>query len=176
MRLKGMWFLFVPALLFAHPTPRSLLVGAALAMIGSSIRTWSAGCIHKDRVLTVTGPYAHERNPLYVGSFLIGMGAAYSAGQWYYLPIVVVFFWLAYGRTVEEEAGALLEKFGEEYTEYAASVRNFLPRLLPYRASGGRDQAGGTFSLSRYLRNREWEGLLGVVAGFGLLVTKMVWF
>ena len=35
---------------------------------------WAAGTIRKNRVLTTHGPYAFTRNPLYFGSFIIGIG------------------------------------------------------------------------------------------------------
>ena len=47
-----------------------------------------------------------------------------------------------------------------------------MPRLAPYRAP---DAGGASFSVSRYRRNREWEALLGALAGFAFLAAKMLW-
>ncbi|MDZ7630439.1 MAG: methyltransferase [Gemmatimonadaceae bacterium] len=43
------------------------------------MRAWSTGHIVKNQVLTTTGPYAHTRNPLYLGSFLMALGFALAA-------------------------------------------------------------------------------------------------
>jgi len=59
-----------------RPSPLTLGVGVALALGGLTIRAWAAGHIVKNDRLATTGPYAHTRNPLYFGSFLIAAGFA----------------------------------------------------------------------------------------------------
>ena len=59
----------------ARPTPAAIAEGAGLFALGAAVRTWAAGHIRKGEVLAVTGPYAHTRNPLYFGSFLMACGA-----------------------------------------------------------------------------------------------------
>ena len=51
-----------------RPSPLTLGVGVAMALIGLTIRAWAAGHIVKNDRLATTGPYAHTRNPLYFGS------------------------------------------------------------------------------------------------------------
>ena len=55
--------------------PAAIAAGALLFALGAAVRTWAAGHIRKREVLAVTGPYAHTRNPLYFGSFLMACGA-----------------------------------------------------------------------------------------------------
>jgi hypothetical protein len=50
-----------------------------------------------------------------------------------------------------------------------------VPRLAPYRAETASGAHGGGFTLERWRRNREYEALLGVLAGFAFLTAKMVW-
>src|SRR5262245_4513797 len=64
----------------AHPTAATVAIGLPLVLAGSLLRTWAAGHLLKTKELTLTGPYAYTRNPLYVGTFLIGMGFAIAAG------------------------------------------------------------------------------------------------
>lgn len=176
LRLKAVWLLVVPFLWLARPEPALLAAGVMLAALGLALRAWAAGVIHKERELSVGGPYAHTRNPLYLGSFLIGLGVTVAGGRWIFVLAFVAFFAWIYTRTIRSEARHLRDLFGEGYQEYARHVPVFLPRPLPWRrqetpASPGR----GAFSLERWRRNREYEALLGVVAGFAFLVVKMLW-
>jgi hypothetical protein len=178
-------------LLWAQPTARGLGWAGALAALGLLLRAWAAGTIRKDEVLATTGPYAFVRHPLYLGSFLIGLGLALAGGHWLWPLAVVAYFGLGYARALREEAERLTELFGHAYVEYAARVPAFLPRLRPYRApsrrgsavlGGGEGGGGGRpasaprplgFSWHQYVRNREWEALLGTLAALVLLAVKL---
>lgn len=171
LRLRTVWLLVVPFLWLARPTPRVLVVGTFLGACGLLIRGWAAGTIHKEEDLTTSGPYAYTRNPLYVGSFLLGIGVTVAGGLWYFVLAFVVFYLAVYGRTMRGEAELLTMLFGERYRHYSAHVPVFLPRLRPYRApEPGHTPAG--FRLTQYKRNREWEALLGAAAGFAFLAGK----
>jgi len=171
LRLRAVWLLILPFLWLARPTPLLLAVGAVLGTCGLLIRGWAAGTIHKEEDLTTSGPYAYTRNPLYVGSFLLGVGVTVAGGLWYFAVLFVLFYLGVYGKTMRGEARLLTELFGDRYRHYAARVPAFVPRLTPYRPSeSGHTPAG--FRFSQYKRNREWEAALGAVAGFAFLVGK----
>jgi protein-S-isoprenylcysteine O-methyltransferase Ste14 len=173
LRLRGVWLLVVPFVLLARPTPTLLAVGALIAALGVALRGWAAGLIRKDRELSTTGPYAHTRNPLYLGSFLIGLGAMLAGGRWELVLSFVVFYALVYGAVIRAEARALEERFGEPYLRWARAVPIFLPRAGAYR--GGTAEGGGPrFTFERWRRNREYEALLGVLAGFAFLTAKLL--
>lgn len=172
LRLKAVWLLVVPFLVLARPTPSSLAIGGVVAALGLAIRAWAAGTIHKERELTTSGPYAFTRNPLYLGSFFIGLGVTVAGGHWIWTALFVVFFVGVYARTMAEEARRLTELFGERYLRYARSVPAFLPRPIPYRPEDG--QTAG-FRMEQYVRNREWEALLGGMAAFAFLALKAWW-
>ena len=169
LRLKAVWLIVVPFFWFASPTPRLLAMGAALALVGLWIRGWSAGTIHKDQELTTSGPYAFTRNPLYLGSFFIGIGVSMAGGHWVWPVVFVLFYASVYSRTMAEEARHLSGLFPEQYAQYAAHVPGFVPRLTAYGAGHG------GFRWAQYRRNREWEALLGAFAAFGLLGAKGLW-
>lgn len=171
VRLKGIWLLLVPFFFFADPSPITIPIGAVLACVGVAIRAWAAGCIRKDRELAVRGPYAHTRNPLYLGSLFIGVGVTVAGGSPFFVGLFLLFFFVVYRRAIESEEADLEVEFGAAYRRYRTEVPFLLPRMTPYRPG----TPASRFSPSRYLKNREWEAALGVVAGFVFLVVKLVW-
>src|SRR5262245_42266653 len=65
----------------AHPTGRTLTIGAIVAAAGEALRVWAAGQLEKGREVTASGPYALTRHPLYAGSIIIGIGLAIACGS-----------------------------------------------------------------------------------------------
>ena len=169
LRLKLVWLLVIPFLWFATPTSSSILVGVALGLVGLLIRAWAAGTIQKEEQLTTTGPYAYTRNPLYIGTLLLGVGITLGGGSPIWVALFLLFYLTVYTRTVLGEVVLLGELFGERYEHYASRVPAFIPKLTPYQAPGGAD-AG--FSFARYRRNNEWEAALGFVSVFGYLTVR----
>ena len=75
-RIALSWIFAAAFLLLARPTPLSVAIGLVPVTAGALLRTWASGHIRKLQKLATAGPYAHTRNPLYAGSFLIA--AAWS--------------------------------------------------------------------------------------------------
>lgn len=171
LRLRAVWLLIIPFLWLARPTPALLVAGGGLATVGLLIRGWAAGLLRKEQVLATDGPYAHTRNPLYLGSFFLGLGVTLAGGQWYFVVIFVAFFLGIYGRTMRSEAELLEGLFGDAYRHYAGNVPLLFPRLTPYRAPEAAEP--GAFTFERYRGNREYEALLGAIAGFAFLALRM---
>jgi protein-S-isoprenylcysteine O-methyltransferase Ste14 len=171
LRLRAVWILIVPFLWLASPTPSLLAAGAGVAVVGLGIRAWAAGHIRKERELTTRGPYAHTRNPLYLGSFFVGLGFTIAGGRWLFVILFLAFFWWIYGRTIRGEAELLERRFGDEYRRYAERVPLVVPRAALYRAEGWE---GAGFDARRWRQNREYEALAGALAGFAFLVAKMM--
>src|SRR6267143_1787583 len=63
--------LAIAVLYFSRPTPPRILLGALTGVIGLWVRAYAAGYLQKQEVLTVTGPYAFTRTPLYLGSAIL---------------------------------------------------------------------------------------------------------
>ncbi|MEO8580166.1 MAG: isoprenylcysteine carboxylmethyltransferase family protein [Gemmatimonadales bacterium] len=162
-------FLFgISYLLVARPTPLTLAVGGAIAFIGVLVRAWASGHISKNERLATTGPYAHTRNPLYFGSFLIAAGFAIAA-HWALLLLVLAFFVLIYAPTMQRERANISGRFPEAYEAYAANVPAFVPRPTPWKATHPDD--GGGFSVQLYLKHGEWKAGLTYV----LVMTWLTW-
>jgi hypothetical protein len=176
IRLRIVWLAMPAFYLLARPEPTWLEAGLVVALTGTGLRAWASGTIRKNVVLAVSGPYAFTRNPLYLGSFLVGLGLTIGAGLWYLVAIYVVGFAGLYGWKMKLEERLLAERFGEPFREYAAEVPLFLPRVRPYRQPGGGPAArDGGFRLQQYLRHREYNVLLGIGLGFLALVLKLLW-
>lgn len=173
IRLRSVWLLVPIFLILAEPTLRLMLIGGALAVVGGVIRGWAACTIRKNRILTTTGPYAYTRNPLYLGSFLVGLGVVVGSGSFWLLALFLVFFTVVYTRTMRAEERHLEELFGEDFRNYAASVPLFIPRLRRYRC--GAEQRA-LFEFRRYFGVREWELALGLTLAFLALWGKLEWF
>ena len=172
VRLWGAWILAIVYFWLARPDAVSLWTGGAVVATGLIVRGWAAGVLEKDRELAQSGPYAFTRNPLYLGSFVIGVGAVVAGGRIWIGAVFLAFFTWTYRGAMARESGRLEERFGERYRRYRQAVPVFVPRLTPYRPTPEAVPAPARFSLSRYVRNREWEALLGGVAGMGLLALK----
>ena len=182
MRRGGTWvqrwrvplgFLFAPLFfLLAEPNARTLAAGGAIALLGLLTRAWAAGHIRKNDALATSGPYAHTRNPLYLGSFVMGVGftVAASGRWWQFVALGAAFAALFLGiylPVMRVEAQTLAARFGEQFEAYARAVPLFLPRPTAYR--GARETE---FDPKLYLRYREYRAALGLLAAFALLVLK----
>lgn len=166
-------FLFAAVyLVFARPSPLTFAVGVGIAFAGLLVRAWASGHIVKNDRLATTGPYAHTRNPLYFGSFLLAAGFG-IAGHLGLLLAVLVLFVLIYWPTMEKERGEVRGRFPEAYAEYERNVPAFVPRPVPWRGAGA--PAPEPFSFALYMRHKEWRAALGFAAALGWLIYRMSW-
>jgi len=155
----------------ARPTWRFIALGAMLIVPGLLMRALASGHVRKNEALATSGPYAYTRNPLYVGSLLIGIGFAVASRSWWVGVVLGVMFFAIYVPVIQGEEKFLRQKF-PDFEEYARRVPRLLPRITPYRS--GDD--GGGFSLDLYLKHREWNALLGAVAMTAGLIGKAMLF
>jgi len=158
------------ALFLARPTPRSILLGAAIGLIGLAIRAYSAGYLHKQEVLTTTGPYAYTRNPLYFGSGILAIGAAMAIRSLLAAALLFAYFALVYYFVMRREEVELRGKHGAAFDAFASSVPLFFPRLMPNRQPAA---ASGSFSWAQYKRNHEYEAAAGFL--LFLIVLAVIW-
>jgi protein-S-isoprenylcysteine O-methyltransferase Ste14 len=156
----------------ARPSWRSIALGAVLVVPGLLIRALASGHVRKNEALAVSGPYAYTRNPLYLGSLLMGLGFAGAARSWWVGLALIVMFFAIYIPVIRDEEAFLRQKF-PEFEDYMRRVPRMLPRLTPY--SGSTDESGG-FSLELYLKHREWNALLGVVGMMAALIVRLMLF
>jgi len=154
-------------LILAQPSVVLLLSGAAIMLAGLLLRAWSAGYLAKDQRLATGGPYSYTRNPLYLGSAVMGLGGAVAGRSWIMGVAFAAFFVLVYWPVMKREAQFLRREFPEAFEPYAKQVPLFFP-MLPRIPVGGEK-----FQWPLYLKNREYEAAAGYVSAVLFLALKM---
>jgi protein-S-isoprenylcysteine O-methyltransferase Ste14 len=152
----------------AKPTLKSVLIGVALVIPGLMIRALASGHLQKNEQLATGGPYAHSRNPLYLGSLILSVGFALAARSWWIVAGIVVLFFVIYLPVIRAEEIFLRERF-PQFEEYAREVPVFFPRM------SGFGKRSGSFSWGLYWKHREYNATLGSVAVMAALLAKLLW-
>jgi protein-S-isoprenylcysteine O-methyltransferase Ste14 len=159
-------FAFAAAYLYlARPTIATLITGALIAAVGVYLRAVASGQLRKNEELATAGPYSYTRNPLYLGSILIGIGFAVASRNIWVWILLGCMFVLIYSPVIREEETFLRSTF-PEFAAYAATV----PRLWP-RWSG--ESLTSQFSRDLYRKHREYNAIIGVAAMLVALVLKI---
>lgn len=165
----GIAFVFL-----AQPTLRLLYIGGGISLLGLLLRALAAGYLEKGRELATSGPYRFTRNPLYLGSFFIGVGFAIAAGSWILVLAFLGFFLLVYWPVMRREEKFLREKFGEAYDQYANTTSLFFPTFSVGAKAGQKPAPVEIFRWERYRKNHEYEAALGYIAGLVFLAIKLL--
>jgi protein-S-isoprenylcysteine O-methyltransferase Ste14 len=152
----------------ARPTWMSLAIGVLVALPGILLRALASGYVKKNEELATSGPYAHTRNPLYLGSLIMAVGFTIAARSLWVLIVTLVMFFAIYLPVIRAEEAFLRQAF-QNYDEYARNV----PRLFPRMTAFG--NAPGSFSLPLYWQHREYNAVLGTAALLAALVAKLLW-
>jgi protein-S-isoprenylcysteine O-methyltransferase Ste14 len=148
----------------SDPNVRSLAWGLPVSFAGLLMRGWAAGHVEKNRTLATGGPYAHVRNPLYVGTLLVAAGLAIASRSIILAALFALVFAAIYLPVVQLEEQHLRDIF-PDYADYAARVPALVPRLTGERS-------GRRFRSALYIANREYQAAAGLVAAVLLLVWK----
>jgi protein-S-isoprenylcysteine O-methyltransferase Ste14 len=160
---------------FAHPTTQTMLGGGVLAVFGEALRLWgiayagsltrATGSVGAPEVI-VAGPFAHLRNPLYVGNIMlyVGIGIMSNALFPWLVLATFVYFVFQYSQIVSLEEDFLEREFGDRYREFSSNVPRFVPRLVPYRSPAQeRQKSDWRASLKSETRTFQAIGLVIVI-------------
>jgi protein-S-isoprenylcysteine O-methyltransferase Ste14 len=150
--------LAIVVLWFARPTPCSITIGAIVGLIGLWLRAYAAGYLQKHEILSVRGPYARTRNPLYLGSAILAVGVAMATHSWVSSVLLCLYFTIFYPIVMRREEAELRERYGVSFDEYARVVPLFIPRVTAAKLHGS---GVGAFSLAQYKKNREYQAAIG---------------
>lgn len=159
----------------------SLIAGFIIAMVGELIRLWGVSWAGSETrttgtvggaFLIISGPFAHVRNPLYIGNILMYLGiGVMSYALFPYLQIVaLMFFVFQYYLIIKEEEEYLSKTYGKSYEDYIRKVPRFIPRLLPYK---DKDVKQPVFKLNAGLKS---EKRTLQAFGFVTITIFLLWF
>jgi protein-S-isoprenylcysteine O-methyltransferase Ste14 len=141
------------------PQPVAIAWSLALVVPGLWLRAYAAGYVKKNRELTMTGPYAYTRNPLYLGSMLIAAGFALALLSWPVALVLAAGFGVIYVPVIASEERFLRATF-PGFDAYCRRVPRLIPRLT-HAVHSGNESSAGSFSLVLYLKHREYNAAIG---------------
>src|SRR5689334_406784 len=171
-RVRAGYVLAIVVLWFARPTPWSIALGAVIGLAGLAVRGYAAGHLHKQDVLTVGGPYAHTRNPLYLGSAILALGVAVATRSWISAAVLGAYFAVVYSVVMRREEEELRGHHGAAFEEYSRTVPLFLPRIAAARTPRAN---AGAFSLQQYRKNHEHQAAIGYLLLLDVLLILWRW-
>lgn len=143
--LFGLIIAFLAAFLIrARPQwndwPAWKVLSAILVLLGLGIRALADGFagrhtrteqIEAPR-LSTGGLYSFVRNPIYLGSMVIGLGMVGLLSSWIALIPYFAVFAIFYFAVIPAEEQFLRRTFARQYEEYCQNVPRLLPRLTPW--------------------------------------------
>jgi hypothetical protein len=169
-----MGFIFAGVYIWlARPTFVSMAWSLVLVIPGLWLRGYAAGYVKKNAELTMTGPYAYTRNPLYLGSMLIAFGFAAASKSIVIVLLLAALFALIYIPVIRSEEAFLRSKFAD-FDTYAARVPRLMPRMRPGRIADGPETERGSFSFPLYRKHREYNALMGATAIYAVLALRII--
>jgi protein-S-isoprenylcysteine O-methyltransferase Ste14 len=143
-------------IVFSDPSTAAFWPGLGFALLGLSIRLWAAGHLHKHEDLATSGPYRFTRNPLYFGSFVMGLGFTLASGRLWILLLFLALFLAVYLPVMRAEVRELEAGYGHRFRRYAYRVPLFIPLLRPAET-----ETEGHFSWRQVRKNREYNAVVG---------------
>ncbi len=144
-------------LYLAQPTPRSLAMGGAIALVGEMMRFWAAGHLEKGLEVTQSGPYRLTRHPLYAGSAIIALGAAVASARLSAMVLIAAYMAATIISAIRHEEASMRASFGDQYDAYAQSRGAAVER---------------PFSLARAMKNKEHKSVAGLAVVAAILAAK----
>jgi protein-S-isoprenylcysteine O-methyltransferase Ste14 len=166
-RVRSAVAVLILVLALARPTPTSVVLGVVVSLTGLSIRSWAAGHIRKEKELAVTGPYRYTRNPLYLGSFILGLGLALGSWSFGGLGGYLLYFVAFYPVVIFEERDRMRRLFAEAYAAYERRV----PIFWPFRPGASATDAR-TWDKDLFRKNREIRAWIGTALVWVLLLLR----
>jgi len=144
-----------------------------VSFLGLAVRVYTIGYVPRytsgrntkrqvAETLNTTGLYSVVRHPLYLGNFLIWIGASLYVRHWWFTLLVVSLFVLYHERIMLAEEEFLAENFGQQFLDWAAATPVFIPRWRNWK------RPDRSYCWRTALK-REYLGFFGIVATFTLM-------
>jgi len=167
-------------LIFSKPHIHFVIVGTLFVLSGEFIRIMSvgySGAIERSsqimaNSLVTAGPYAHVRNPIYIGNYFWGLGFVFVFNVWmpYTIALYTLGFAIQYWFIVREEENYLEKKFGQQYLSYKSKVHFFVPRIPAYK-----NKSSHKFNLKEALQS-EKDTFKVIGAVYLIIILRWIFF
>jgi len=149
------------------------LICIAISLFGLVIRALVIGYVPRKtsgrnttkqqaETLNKTGIYSTVRHPLYFGNLFMWLGIVFFVGHLWLALVCILVFWIYYERIMLTEEDFLIQKFGDQYHEWAKETPAFFPNFAQWT------KPTLAFSWRKVIR-REHRGLVAVLLSMGLL-------
>jgi protein-S-isoprenylcysteine O-methyltransferase Ste14 len=159
-------------LVLARPSYTSLAWSLLLVLPGLALRGYASGYVKKNTELTMTGPYAWTRNPLYLGSMMIAFGFAAGARSLLLAVLLAALFALIYVPVIRGEEQYLRTHFSG-FEQYCREVPRLIPWRGPARRTGAAGGVRGGFASALYQKHREYNAGIGSLGLYCALLVRM---
>ena len=169
-RIGMAWAFSIVLILSARQYPT--LPGILICFLGATLRFWASGYLAKDDKLSVGGPYGMTRNPLYVGTWLMGAGTAIAIENWWLTGIFAPGYFVVYHYIILDEESKLRGIFGPPFDLYLKTVPRFFPRPWPVsiekRKTINENPDRFHFSWTLAMKHKAYEAYAAFAALIGL--------
>ncbi len=131
-----------------------VLKGTLIRMIARGVKKVNS---KRGKALVTSGIYQITRNPMYLGSFYLGIGFVLIVWPWWSAFVFALLFYLRFRRQVRIEEEYLKKEFGLEYEVYCAKV----PRVFPRFQELGKIKLREIVNFEQAFSTKEKYGLIG---------------
>lgn len=153
---------------FIHD-PKCFWYGAPVSILGELIQMWAGSQLHKDKHFTVSGPYSHVRNPMYIGRFFLGLGFFIMTASPYFIAGYVLIF-AAYAHfRVKREESRLQVIFAPDYQHYCSEIHRWLPKFKAYSRSESKNA-----SWAMVCENHENINMMGTLIVLAAVYVRII--
>jgi len=121
--------------------------------------------------LVTSGPYSLTRNPMYLGTYLIGVGFILMLWPWWGVLFFSAAFYMRFRIQIRTEEEFLQQTFGEEYTKYCQAV----PRIFPRFDALSKIKIKEAFPLNLAWTTKERRAIAPVLIAALLMETLKEW-
>ena len=135
-------------------------IGMIIGVLGLFLRSWAAGVINKNKILTTIGPYHLFRHPLYIGSLLIAVGFVILLNSIYLWIILFFFMFFVYLPKIQAEEKKLKILFGNQWDDFIKTTGVFFPKKLSIK------KLFCKWSLKHWIHHTEYNAYLAVIVAF----------
>ena len=142
--------------------------GLTLSIVGEALQVWCFAALHKKKELAANGPYAVVRNPMYLGRYLLILGAITITGRPFLMILFTIVYYFYMANRVDREEKVLEEIFKDDYRKYCRQVPRFLPLWHDSKKTNLR-----FFKWKLFFENNAHLNLLAMSIGY-LLIYYMI--